>query len=529
MSDAVRTSPEAHAGVQRSADHFVRNVIWNWVGVAVQLLPGFVVTPYMIYRLGTEQYGIWSLVFSLVGYYALVDLGFRSAAVRYAAHFHALGQADKINELVNTLLLYFSTVAAALAVFTALIWRRADQYFQVSPRHHDVFAWLVLLAGLNLSVGVIGSVFSGCVEGFHRFDVSNRIFIVSFGARSVGWFALLAAGKGLISLAALALVTNSALVIMYAWAFGRVFPSLSVSPRHATMRMFRLTAAYGLQTFLAGIATRGMEQITPVLIGHYRSMAEVGYYNFPLRLLQYGTDAVSRVGIVVTPKSADMDARQEFDRIGKLAVFSGRYCLVLFMPITLFLGMYGRQLFTVWLRKPELAAASGPLLPVMLVGFTLAQAAQFCSASILFGLGAQRGYALALTAELAANVAGTIMVLPRYGIMGAALVTSVLMLLVRGMVTPFLLCRRLQISFTQYMGGILFWPLATSVPLWVALSGLRRIGIDGHTARELIGIVVGAGTAYLTACYFTCVPPEHRMVLRGWVNYGFTRISKPKV
>src|SRR5215469_7051754 len=106
----------------RSSERLVSNVIWSWVGVAVQLLPGFIVTPYLIRRLGSERYGIWSLVFSLVGYYALVDLGFRSAAVRYTAHYQALGENHKINELVNTLLTYFTAVAGALALFTLVIF-----------------------------------------------------------------------------------------------------------------------------------------------------------------------------------------------------------------------------------------------------------------------------------------------------------------------------------------------------------------------------------------------------------------------
>jgi len=527
MSDAGVPCPETPAPVQKPAERFVSNVIWSWFGVAVQLLPGLVVTPYMIFKLGAEQYGIWSLVFSLVGYYALVDLGFRSAAVRYAAYFSALNDTEKINELVNTLLLYFSTVGLALVGFTIVIWQKADRFFQVRPAYHQEFAWLVLLAGINLSIGVVGGIFTGCVEGFHRFDVSNRIFILTFGARSVGWFALLACGRGLVEMGAWALLTNLALIMMYGRAFHRMFPALRLSPTQATMPMFRLTAAYGLHTFLAGIATRAMEQITPVLIGHYRSMTELGYYNFPLRLLQYGTDAVSRVGLVATPKSADMAARQELEQIGSLAIFAGRYCLVLFMPITLFLGTYGRELLAVWLRQADITANSAPLFPVMLVGFTLAPAAQFCSASVLFGLAAQRGYAHTLIMELAANVVTTIWVLPRYGIMGVAVVTSGLMLISRGFITPWLLCKHLHIAFGGYMLRVLAAPLLTSVPLWPALIGLRRVGITGNNASQLIVLGIAITAIYLIASYFTCVAPEHKRLLRGWLNSTLIRVWKP--
>jgi O-antigen/teichoic acid export membrane protein len=499
--------------------------MWSWIGVAVQLLPGFVVTPYLIYKLGSERYGIWSLVFSVVGYYALVDLGFRSAAVRYAAHFHALGEDDNVNELVNTLFVYFSAVALVLVGVTIWIWRGADRYFQVPARFHQEFTVLVLLAGLNLSVGIVGGVFTGCVEGFHRFDVSNRIFIVAFGARSLGWFVLLVMGHGLVSLGAWALLTNAGLVVLYIWAFGRIFPALHFSPKWVTMRMFRKTLTYGIHTFFAGLATRAMEQITPVLIGRYVSMAAVGYYNFPLRLLQYGTDAVSRVGMVATPQSADMAARRDLSQVARLAIFASRYCLILFMPVAIFLGMYGYEVIAVWLRKPDFAANCAPLLPSMLVGFTLAQAAQFCSSSILFGLGAQRGYAITLVLELTLNVIGTILVLPRYGIVGGAVVTSGLMLLSRGIISPLLLCRHLHFSFGEYMFRILAKPLLVSVPFWAILIALRRAGVTGSSVSQLA--LIGGGTAglYFAGCYFTSVAPEHKRLLSNWLGKKFSRLQ----
>jgi O-antigen/teichoic acid export membrane protein len=46
----------------------------------------------VIHHLGDERYGIWAQVFSLVDYYGLVDFGFRSAVVKYAAHFRATGE-----------------------------------------------------------------------------------------------------------------------------------------------------------------------------------------------------------------------------------------------------------------------------------------------------------------------------------------------------------------------------------------------------------------------------------------------------
>ena len=306
-----------------------------------------------------------------------------------------------------------------------------------------------------------------------------------------------------------------------------MLPALRISPRNVTWRMFREIASYGLDSFLASLGNRALESISPLLIAHYRSETEAGYYTFPLRILQYGSDAVSRVGLVVTPQTADLAARGEFSHLHQLGVYANRYCLALFMPAVMFLQLYGYELFRVWLRKPEFAAHSAPLLPALLVGAALALAAQFCSSSMLFGLGKQRGYAFAMIGELAFTTAATCLVLPRYGVMGAAVVSSAGMVVSRGLITPLLLTRHLKSSYGRFMFSVLAPPILTSLPVWALLIALRRVGITGRSVAELAAIAVLSSALYLGGCYFTCLAPQHRQLGHSWLRSRLALLVRP--
>ena len=50
---------------QRATSFFV-GVLWNWVGVALNIAIGFLISPIIARKLGSERYGICVLVFSLV-------------------------------------------------------------------------------------------------------------------------------------------------------------------------------------------------------------------------------------------------------------------------------------------------------------------------------------------------------------------------------------------------------------------------------------------------------------------------------
>src|SRR6266496_5963465 len=85
-----RCSPKLWCSEMPTATHhrgyrFVLNILWSWMGVAAGLFTGLLLSPYMIHKLGAEGYGVWAISFSLVEYCGFLDLGFRSAIVKYVA------------------------------------------------------------------------------------------------------------------------------------------------------------------------------------------------------------------------------------------------------------------------------------------------------------------------------------------------------------------------------------------------------------------------------------------------------------
>lgn len=507
------------------AKRFVSGVLWNWAGVGIQLFTGIIVTPYLIRRLGTERYGIWALVYSLTSYYGFIDLGFRSAVVRFTAHYHAQRANSKINELINTTFFYFTVAALVLAAATVLLWRSAYRIFPVPAALREEFSWLVLIVGLSIALGQNMSVFSGATEGFQRFDISNRIRIVVAGLRGAGWFTLIATGYGLVAMGWWGLTMSLLLYSLYLFCLRRVFPQLQFSRRWVKLPMFRQTIGYGIHTFLAALGTQSLDQTPSLLIGYFRRAADVGYYNFPLRSIQYVSQAITNVGVVALPHAASLAAEGSLEKVASLGIYANRYCLSLFVPFAVFLTVYGNELFSIWVT-PEFARNAVYLLPPLIVGFGLGQAAQFCTGSILFGLGRQQRYAHVVFGEAAASVLLMLLVIPRYGIFGAAVVAAVLMILTRGCIAPWFLCRHLSVPYRRFMQSILLPPIVSALPATALLWNLKRWGLTGRNWGELILAGVAGSALYGVTAFYVCVNRNHRSLIVGWVKCQLSRIAR---
>ena len=276
--------------------------------------------------------------------------------------------------------------------------------------------------------------------------------------------------------------------------------------------MFRDIFRYGVKSFAANSSTLVLNQSGTVMIGHYLSEASVGFYVLPSRLLQNAVDAVSRIAIVTRSSAAELSAIGRRDEALKLGVYSNRYSLTLFMPLVVFLSIYGRALILRWVG-PQMAEHSAPLLPVFLVSNALVLAAQFNSSSLLYGLGAHGGYARGMILEAFAYLAALVWVTPRYGIFGVACVSAALMIAVRGVYTPWLVSRALNSSFLLYMRGIYVRPLLAAVPVWVLAWFLQKNWLPGTTWAQLTLAGCTCGVVYSAIAFFACLPPEHRMMI----------------
>ncbi|HWB83424.1 MAG TPA: oligosaccharide flippase family protein [Bryobacteraceae bacterium] len=503
---------------------FLTNVLWNWVGVGTNLAVGLVLSRYVIHKLGDERYGIWALIFSILDYFWFFDLGLNTAVTNFCARFEASHEPEKINEVLNTGLFYFSVLSLVIGALVLTLSRHVDAFFQVSPAYRSEFSTLILLTGLSWAVCIVLHIFVSALDGFQRFDLSSRVWVLTLVLRSTGYFVVLKMGYGLLAMAGLYVFFQFTGYVLNFLNLRSVFRPLRFSFVYVRWQMFKEIVSYGIRSFLANASDLTLSQSAPVLIGHFKRAEFVGYYQLPAKLLQYAVDAVARIGMVTRSSAAELTAMGRHDAVLDLAVYSNRYSFTLFMPLVLMLLVYGEEVILHWVG-PAFAANSAPLLPVLLLATALVTAGQFNSSSLLFGLNRHGGYARAVTVEAILNVIGMIIVIPRFGILGAAWVASALMLAVRGIYTPYLVCQNLNVSFFRFLRLIYIRPLLTAAPVLLLAYLMKTLWIPGQSWPGLILAGAVISVSYSVLAFYTCIEPEHRKVILGRIPVVGGRLS----
>lgn len=494
------------------------------MGVIVSLFTGLILSPIIIRKLGPDGYAVWALSFALVDYYWFLDFGFRSATVKYVAHFNATGEPDKVAEVISTSLTYAAVISAVVLSVVAIFTKTIVKFFQVEPAYRDSFATLLVLISISWSTGVVFGLFAMSIEAVQRFDVTSRISVASTALRAVGQTLLLFFGYGLIPLA---LVTIAAQFLGYTLnliSFRRVFKDVHVSWRRVSWSTLRQLGGFGIHSFFISISTQIQNQSAPVLIGHFMPAAFAGYYNVPMRLVQYTVEFVGRIGIVTNSNAAELSAKGDSRALAQLAIYTNRYCLAIFMPLAILLWTHGAQFFLFWVG-PKVAAYSAQVLPVLLAGYVIAVVGQFSSSMLLMGMARHQKYARGLVLETVVGLILMVIVIPRYGIVGAAWVGTTLMVADRGFYLSYLVSNVIGMRFFRYVNLIYTRPLLSAIPVLILSLIMKATWLPGASWLQLAMAGLLIASLYYPIAFFACADAEHRSIIDTAIRSRFRKLS----
>jgi O-antigen/teichoic acid export membrane protein len=482
---------------------FLKNVGASWFALALNILIGIFLSPFILHHLGDTAFGLWVLIFSLTGYYGIFDFGIRSSIIRYVSKYTATGDLEEVSGLVNTAMFSYTCVGALCMAITLVGCIYVDRVFHVPPALQSTARWLLLMVGTSVALGFPLGVFGGMLEGLQRFyalNLTNVIFSSAIRALLIVFF--LHRGYGLLTVALITVslpfvgsLVNAALALL-------ALP-IRFSWRYVHRESFRRMANYSGVTFMIIIATRLRFKTDALVIGTLLSSAAITYFYAGSRLVDYAGEVVSSLAQIFVPMSSQSDAAGNSERLRKIFVIGNRACAFTIFPITAIFVILGKSIIEVWVGAKYVPQAY-PVLLTLVIPYTVMMM-QGASSRILFGMSKHGTLAVVTLIEGFANLALSILLVRPYGILGDAFGTAIPMVGTFVLFLPHHLCSRLGMKMWTYVRQAYSLPLLLVTPMVLVLLLLRRWG-TAHTYRQLAIQIFAAGLTYalgLAWAYFT--------------------------
>jgi O-antigen/teichoic acid export membrane protein len=150
------------------------NIATSYLRFGTGMLTVFLMMPFIISSIGLEQFGLWSLVFAVVGLFGLLDLGFATAAVKHVAEAEGSGSISERNRRLATLLLVYTGIGFLCLFTTVVVARVAGSWFDLEAAPAAQFGTALLLLGVAVSLSFPLSLFKAVLTGAGHQPRGNR-------------------------------------------------------------------------------------------------------------------------------------------------------------------------------------------------------------------------------------------------------------------------------------------------------------------------------------------------------------------
>jgi O-antigen/teichoic acid export membrane protein len=396
--------------------NFVGNVTGRlWVGITT-----LVTVPVFVHLLGTDAFGIVSLVGTFQALLGLLDFGIAGTANREVAIARATGDRGRIADTVRTFEVIYWTVALVIGLgFAGLSGWLANSWVTKQSLSPADIRMAVILGGVALAARWPVALYTGILQGLERQVIQNGIAVFAVTAR-VG-----------LTIVALIFVSRTVYCFLVTQALANVMEVLLngyVARRLAMVgakgrfdlavvqRVWRFAVGYNLVVTFVMLITSAPQ----LLISKLLPLAELTYYSVA------GTAAGILLAIYIPahvalfPRLVAHFGQQNLAEMRRLYLLILRFTVYLCAAPTIVLCFFPSEVVALWTGSPELTQHVRPILPVLAVG-NLVNCASNLLYNILLATGNTRVPLFVNAISLPLMVAGGFMAIRAFGVSGGAL------------------------------------------------------------------------------------------------------------
>ena len=439
--------------------------------LAVNIWLGLYLMPFTVRHLGLSEYGLWMLVASMTYYFQLLDLGYGNGIVRHVAEADARHDVRLVNQILSTFVIVYTGIGlVASAGLVAIILWAIPRFPNLGPDQITRAQLLLGIMGVRIAVGFPMTVFGAATTARQRFALNNMVAIAVAAANGAVTYLVLAAGHGLIALVASTTAVSLASYGLYAWTAKRAFPELRIRPSSFTRRLVRDVTAFSVYLFIIDIAIQIGFNLDNVVIGAALGTSAVAVYAVTLRLADYQRQLCNQFNSLLFPVVVGIGARGRADAMRDVLIDGTRIALTLVVGVTVCVIGFARPLIMRWMG-PGFEGSVAPLYVLAITGVVLV--GQGPLGNILLGTGRHRLVAVVSLGEALANLALSLLLVRRYGIMGVSVGTAVPVIVANLFILLPAACRQVELSVGALMGLVGVAPGVGVVPAVLACVALR--------------------------------------------------------
>lgn len=381
----------------------------SFFNVAGYLIPGLLSIPilgYMARELGIEEFGLFTLILSIVGYASIFDIGITRSVIREIAIYkHNKKEVIKILSTSTLIILLLGILAAFLIIIFNI---QITNLLKVSANIKDEFNLCLIIMSLSIPFFLVTQVWCSLLEGKEEFlklniykSISSTLVIL-LPAIGLFW------GQSL-TYVIIGLLISRIIAMLLIFKFCKGYRFVITFDK----LVFNRLITFGGWIAISNIISPIMSYFDRFILANRMGSDVVGFYTGP-------SEAIARIGIFPSAIARTIFPMLSSNQMESFNIKKISYILIILsvLPFALFFAGFAEEILNLWLGG-SFAASSSLVFQILILGLVFNSVAQVPFASIQAS-GNSKATALLHLIECLPYLVLLWWLIAHYGIVGAA-------------------------------------------------------------------------------------------------------------
>lgn len=322
----------------------------NYIVIILNIAVGLLYTPYILRMMGQSEYGLYSLVASVIAYLTVLDLGLGNAVIRYTAKFKAEGKIKEQYEMFGMFLILYSVISLVALIGGIGLYLNVDTMFGSTMTEVELSraSIMMLILIFNLVFTFPMSIFGSIMSAYEQFVFPRVINIFRIILNTAIMIALLEMGYKAVAMVILQTLFNvTTLIINFLYCKYK----LRIKIHFAKFKWGFLSevAVYSFWIFLNVIMDKVYWSTGQFILGIVSGTAAIAVFAVAIQLHAMYTQFSTAISSVFLPKVTGMVVlRNDNTEISNLFIKTGRIQNIIMSMILFGFLTFGRSFIELW-------------------------------------------------------------------------------------------------------------------------------------------------------------------------------------
>ena len=482
----------------------------NYVLIFLNALVGLLYTPYMLRMMGQSEYGLYSLVASIISYLTILDLGFGNAIIRYTAKYRAENRQEEQYEMFGMFFILYVFIGLLSVIIGSVLYFNVDSLFghTMTDSELDKARIMMIILIFNLAFTFPMSLFGSILTAYEIFVFPRIINVARIVLNTIIMIVLLQYGFKAVAMVVVQTIFNVlTLIINYIYCKYKI--GIKIYYRRFNWTFLKEVAIFSFWILLNVLLDKVYWSSGQFVLGAVSGTIAVSVFAVAIHFQGMYMTFSAAITSVFLPKVTTMVTKNSSDEeLSNLFIRTGRIQYILMCFIICGFIVYGRPFIQLWAGQEYIDAFGitlilfiATLVPLIQnIGFTILQAKnQMRFRSVMYLI-------IALVVLFA-----EIIMSKKYGGMGCAMAIGGATLLGQGIVMNVYYKKKQKIDIYRFWIEILKMSIAPVLLVILSLFINQYYIIDSW--KELLLGVVSFSIIYIPCVFFFSMNHSERELL----------------